>query len=273
MPLPILQVRHEPTEADLVRLFHRTEAMWIGNLSEAEALEVGTAYCNPDLSSVWDANNVRDAALHAGLTPAAAVAEVEAHYARRGSRCAYWVTNPSADAGQTRPLVEHLLSNGYRAQVDDILYLRRKPVAVAEVGGLKVIPARASYRHAEALARERVAERWGVNEQLVDAQIRDLENPSCDALLALVGDRAVATLAVLAVGELGRIENVYVSQDFRGRGIGRTMMSRALEICARSLFKHVFILVDPGNAAAQGLYRGMGFEKLAEMVSYRAAGS
>jgi ribosomal protein S18 acetylase RimI-like enzyme len=181
--------------------------------------------------------------------------------------------NPSAAEAQTRPLGEHLLASGYRAQIDDILYLRKMPAAVAEVAGLTIIPARASYRHAEALARERVAERWGVNEQLVDAQIRDLDNPSLDALLVLAGDRPVATLGVLAVGELGRIENVYVSKDFRGRGIGRTMMSRALEICARSLFKHVFILVDPGNAAAQGLYRRMGFETLGEMVSYRAVGS
>ncbi len=61
MPLPILHVRQEPSNVDLVRLFHRTESMWVQHLAEGHSLEVGTAYVNPELGSVWDANNVRDA--------------------------------------------------------------------------------------------------------------------------------------------------------------------------------------------------------------------
>src|SRR5258706_15444238 len=114
MPLPILQVRQEPSSADLVRLFHRTESMWVQHLAEGHALEGGKAYTNSELASVWDANNVRDAALPAGMSALSAVVEVEAHYADRGARCAYWVMNPSAPEGQTRPLIEHLLGSGHR---------------------------------------------------------------------------------------------------------------------------------------------------------------
>ena len=71
---------------------------------------------------------------------------------------------------------------------------------------------------------------------------------------------------------IGRIEGVYVARDFRRRGIGRMMMGRALEICARSLFKHVFLSVDPGNAPALALYRQMGFAKIGNLVTYRAPG-
>ena len=270
MSLPILQVRQEPTAADLVRLFHRTDAHWVEQLSEPVALEAGTAYANVEFSEVWDANNFRDAALHGDMTPRQALDEVNAHYAARGTRCAYWVMNPSAAEEQTRPLVEHLLAAGYRAQIDEILYLRRiaqRPVP--EIAGLKVIPARASYRHARLLATEKASERWGGLEQLVEAHLQDLDNPHFDALLALKDDCPVACLGVLAVGELGRIENVYVSKDFRRQGIGRMMMSRALEICARSLFKHVFILVEPSNQPAQSLYKNFGFAKIGELTSYR----
>src|SRR5437868_9885085 len=94
MPLPILHSRQPLTDVDLVRLFHRTEAAWVGQLADGQTLAVGTAYCNAELARVWDANNVRDAALHDGLDARDAVAEVEAHYAERGARCWYWVMNP-----------------------------------------------------------------------------------------------------------------------------------------------------------------------------------
>jgi ribosomal-protein-alanine N-acetyltransferase len=95
-----------------------------------------------------------------------------------------------------------------------------------------------------------------------------LDDPHWDALLALKDGTAVATLGVLAVGEIGRIEQVFVSPEHRRRGIGRTMMSRALEICARSLFKHVFLSCDGDNTPAIALYKELGFTKIGEIVSY-----
>ena len=64
---------------------------------------------------------------------------------------------------------------------------------------------------------------------------------------------------------------LYVAKDHRRQGIGRTMMGRALEICARSLFKHVMLSVPPDNEPAQALYAALGFRKIGEIVSYRAA--
>ncbi len=278
MPLPILQVRQEPSTTDLVRLFHQCDAHWVEQLSDPVTLEVGTAYANAEFSKVWIANHVRDAALHGEMTPQQAVAEVEAYFAGVGTECAYWVMNPSAAEGQTRPLVEYLLSLGYRVHAEEILYLRggeqtggqaKRTPAEASPAGVQIIPARASYRHARALAEEAVAELWDGLGQLVEADQRRLDDPHFDALLALKNGRAVAGLGVLAVGEMGMIEDVYVAKDFRRRGIGRMMMQRALEICERSLFKHVFMVAEPNNAAALGLYRSLGFEKIGEFTRYR----
>src|SRR2546430_14362341 len=124
MPLPILHSRQPLNDADLVRLFHRTEAAWVGQLADGETLSVGTAYANGELSRVWDANNVRDAALHEGLTAREAVAGVEAHYARRGGRCWDWVMNPSAEPERVGPLVAHLGECGHRETRDEGQYLR-----------------------------------------------------------------------------------------------------------------------------------------------------
>src|SRR5438067_1819420 len=84
-------------------------------------------------------------------------------------------------------------------------------------------------------------------EHLVEAAMAHLDDPHYDALLALKDGQAVAKVGVLAVGEIGRIEPMFVAESSRRQGIGRAMMLRALEICARSLFKHVFLSCMPDN--------------------------
>ena len=103
-----------------------------------------------------------------------------------------------------------------------------------------------------------------------EARVRHLDDPHWDALLALEDGRAIAGVGVLAVGELGLVEQVYVAPTHRRRGIGRVMMGRALEICARAQFRHVFLSVSASNEPAKGLYRNMGFERIGETVAYLA---
>ena len=270
MPLPILQSAHDSSPQTLVRLFHRTELHWVRHLGEEAQLDVGTAITNPSLPNVWNANGMFDATLPEGTTAEEAVAEVEAHFAANGTRCRQWVMNPAAPAAQSARLAEHLLAAGGRADNDDIMYLGGRPVGVVrETAGLTVIPARASFRHARALAEERAAD-FG-SPQLAESAMLHLDDPHWDALVALRDGTAVARVGVLAVGEVGRIDQVFVSRPFRRQGIGRTMMGRALEICARSLFKHVMLSVAPDNRAAIALYEQLGFRRIGRLTAYRPA--
>src|SRR3712207_3408877 len=110
MPLPILNTRPEPSADDLVRLFHRTELHYTQPLAEETQLDAGTAFTNPELPDVYVANRVLSAALPEGVSPADAVAEVESHFAEKGTRCWRWTLNPSAPPAQTKPLRDHLES-------------------------------------------------------------------------------------------------------------------------------------------------------------------
>ena len=270
MSLPILHTSTHATPDALARYFHQTERDWTRHLAEETALDVGTAFCNPQLPNVWDANCVLDAALPETMSPAQAVEVAREHFDACGVACRRWVMNPSAPAQRTQPLVEHLLADGHRADAHDILYLAQLPqTKVVEVGGLKIIPARASFRHARQLAEE-AAQRWD-EPTLADAMMEHVQDPHFDAVLALKDGQAVATAGVLAVGEIGRIDDVYVAERFRRLGIGRTMMSRALEICARSLFKHVLLACRHDNVAAQALYRTLGFVKIGVIAQYTKA--
>ena len=269
MPLPILHTTTDSSPETLVRLFHRTELHWMRHLGEEAQLDVGTAFTNPSLPNVWNANGMFDATLPEGTSADEAMAEVEAHFSANGTRCRQWVLNPAAPAERTTPLANHLLALGHRADFDDIMHLAGRPAGVIrETPGLTIIPARASFRHARALAEERAAD-FGTP-QLADSAMLHLDDPHWDALLALRDGVAVARVGVLAVGEIGRIDQVFVSAPFRRQGIGHTMMGRALEICARSLFKHVMLSVAPANREAISLYEQLGFRKIGQITAYRA---
>ena len=269
MPLPILQPTSAPTLETLVRLFHKTELRWTEHLAEEMQLTCGSAFCNPAIAHVWDANCLLDASLAENQSAQQAMEEVQNYFAAKGSKCKRWEMNPSAAAAQVDPFVAHLTASGFQRRANDIMYLAHMPaMKIEQAAGLKIIPARASFKHARAIAEESAAT-WN-EPQLVEAQMMHLDDPHWDALLALKDQTAVAMLGVLAVGEIGRIDEVFVSKDFRGQKIGQTMMSRALEICARSLFKHVFLSCDANNFSAIALYKKLGFQKIGEIVSYFA---
>ena len=269
MSLPILPSHRAVSDADLVRLYHRTELESCRQIAEEAVLDCGTALTNPQLANVHDANLIMDAALPEGGSSADAVAEVEAHFRSAGTRCSKWMLNPALPPARTVPLAEHLLHSGHVAASEDIMYLAGQPAgAVEEVSGLQIIPARASYRHAR-LLHEEAARRWN-EPQVVEAAMLHLEDPQTDAVIALKDGVAAGIVAVLTVGEIGCITHLFVSQAFRGQGVGRTMMSRALEICARSLFRHVFLSVEADNAPAVALYTKLGFRRLAPITAYMA---
>src|SRR4051794_13458297 len=211
MPLPNLRSSTQPTTNDLVRFFHQTERDWTRHTSEEAPLDVGTAFHNAQLAEVWDANCLLDAALPEDATPEQAFDEAAAHFRSVGSSCCKGIMNPSVPQERTRPLVEHVTGHGYRALHRDIMYLAHMPTTpIRELGGLKIIPSRASFRHARQLADENAA-RWNTP-ALADAWMMHLDDPHFDSVMALKDGEAVATAGVLAVGEIGRIESVFVSE-------------------------------------------------------------
>jgi ribosomal protein S18 acetylase RimI-like enzyme len=268
MPLPVLNARGGATPTDLLRYFAKAELHWTQHVAEAEELEFGVALTSREFPGVFFANRMLNAALPEGMTAAQVVTAAEAHFARAGLRCQCWTLDPAAPGARTDALGEHLSSLGFRRDANDVMYLQGTPAAIQEVGNLSIIPARASFRHVRELLTEAL-EKYH-HPPLAEASMLHLDDPHVDALIALRDGAAAAYVAVLSVGDVGAIEEVFVSAAYRNQGIGRTMMSRALEICARSQFRHVFIEVDPENVAAKKLYEDCGFRKIGEMVSFDA---
>jgi ribosomal protein S18 acetylase RimI-like enzyme len=270
MPLPILNSRQEPSQSDLIRLFYKTETLWVEHVAEGEPLEMGTAYSNPSLGEVHEANLMREVALNDDVSPQQAFEEVEAYYRSKATPCYYWSFNPSITTEAARPMVELLLLRGYQAIQSDIMALGRvAPPPIEEMADVKIIPARASFKHTRQLFEEDAADK---TPQLAEANMMHLDDPHWDSLLAIKDGQPLAHMGVLAVGEIGRIESVYVAKAHRGKGLATLMMGRVLEICARSLFKHVMLSVLPQNAVAIGLYQRFGFRKIGQITNYLRPG-
>ena len=225
MPLPILSHHPPPTNDDLIRFYHRSALHWARQTAEDEAaIDIGVALLNRTFADAREANYLLDASLPDGTSPADAVRLVDAHFAGAKTRCGKWVMNPSQPTERTAPLADHLLASGFQREAVDIMYLSGRPKKpINEVAGLTIIPARASFRHARQLLAEWIGDR---PQKLVDLLMLNLEDPQTDALIALNNGTPAALVAVLPVGDIGCIENIFVSAAFRNRGIGRTMMSR-----------------------------------------------
>lgn len=266
MVLPVVSV--SDSSPTLLRLFYQSEQRWVSHLGEAQAMEVGTAYANSQLSSVSIANALFDVRLPPGMSPTQAVDAVEAHYAGRNASCRQWVMSPSVPQVQTQLLVEHLLGLGYEQVIGDVLILRQhgEPEALVRPG-LQVIPARAGYRHVRALIEQAAEE--APKPQAVEAGLLHLDDPHFDALLMLRGGQPVAYGGLLTVGEVGRIDDVYVVRDARGQGLGRLLMNHLLDIGRRAQLRHVMLGVPPENAPAQAMCSGLGFVKMGQIVRYR----
>lgn len=97
-------------------------------------------------------------------------------------------------------------------------------------------------------------------------------HPGTTVLVARVDGRIVgsATLIRLVslVGQFGYVEEVVVDDAARGRGVGRALMRELLELARRDGLDFVELTSRPARAAANGLYRSLGFA-LRETNVYR----
>jgi len=276
--LPVLSSNAPASDRDLLRLFYKTEIEWARHLGEETALEIGTAFANCALDRIADANRIMDVACPGDLSPIDLMTIVDTHFASQKSRCLKYVPNISAAPEQTARLVDHLRSRGFWERQLKVMKLDRYCGRPSESPDIQVVPARAVPQQTRALMAD--AGQQQVDAQVVEARIAHLDDGRYDLQIALTAtpandreptsiagshrtpSRASACAGVLAVGEIGLIEQLFVASFARRQGLGTFMMHRAIEVCARSMFKHVLLSVEPDNDVAISLYSKLGFREI-----------
>ena len=99
-----------------------------------------------------------------------------------------------------------------------------------------------------------------------------LENPQAFVLGAFDGGKIMAVgslhIVKMIAGSKGLIEEVVVDEDYRRQGIAKNIMQKLLEQCQSQDLKYVDLTSQPKKAAANNLYKSLGF-KLRDTNCYR----
>ncbi len=238
-------------------------------------LDCGLAMTGPDYPAIAQANRLLEGDLPDELSPDAAVASVEAHFTARGVKCHQWIMNPSAPRPRVDWLIKYLASHGYSISPIEVLHLPRvaipalpsppssqSPSSPPTSPPVTIIPARAGYGPLRRLFAMR-AEECASPPRAAEAAEAHLDDPNYDALLALGDGEPLAVAGVLAVGEIGLCRQLYVAPNRRGAGLGRLMLLRVQELCARSLFRQVLASPHAGTSPA---YQRAGFRPVGALL-------
>jgi ribosomal-protein-alanine N-acetyltransferase len=85
-------------------------------------------------------------------------------------------------------------------------------------------------------------------------------------------DRALGFLVFWHVADEIHVLNVAVDPAYRRRGVGRELMSKAIEFGRSRRVRHLLLEVRRSNAAAIALYRSLGFYAMAVRRAYYSDG-
>jgi ribosomal-protein-alanine acetyltransferase len=99
---------------------------------------------------------------------------------------------------------------------------------------------------------------------------RLLTRPSAALRLATAGDRLLGySLLLFREGTaVARLYSIAVAAEARGRGTGRRLMEDAARIARRRGRARLRLEVRADNAAAIGLYEGLGYRRIGRHVAY-----
>ena len=96
-----------------------------------------------------------------------------------------------------------------------------------------------------------------------------MDRPTAEALVMDHGDDGVVGYAVLwCILDQGELANVAIASRMRGRGLGRQLLSRALDVGRERGVQTVFLEVRESNARALGLYHSFGFAEVGHRRGY-----
>ena len=92
-----------------------------------------------------------------------------------------------------------------------------------------------------------------------------IENPASQLFILRDEEKAIGMLTLghytSPTGRKVWVEDVVVSADYRGKGLGRRLINHAIEYCRENLSPCTLMLTsNPARIAANELYRTSGFE-------------
>ncbi len=243
----------------MLRFMRRTTEL---TADEVRIVEGGWVFNTPSIDVAWGLNHVRFAA-PVSFERAISLAD-EAH-----SRLPYRRVVLEPDAVDDA-LEEEFRTAGWRAEHDLLMELRRPPDREVDTS----IVGEPSEEDELELARrwtleeapETTAEVMAALEQFWRREAR----ARGDRYLGIPRERG-SGLAVKArlrsEGRIAQVEDVYAVAEARGRGLGRVIVTRAVELAREEQHELIFIVADD-DGWPKHLYGTIGFEPVGVVVNF-----
>ncbi len=253
-------------EASVIAAVRRSDQVYAALAARTEALRCARVYFHPERPLAAECNFVGDVELAAGED---ALSEVQEFFAPLGSQCFRWT--PSGN--QTVDELERLLAPHGFERRDWKAYGLRENTAPREVAELRMAPARAMRRAFTALVSERSRAAGDGAAETVAAQLDRLNDPQYDAFVGVSGDTAIGFAALLQVGPIGRVCDVFVSESRRRKGVGAALLAYVVRTAGRWALNPLCARVRADDAGAGAFLRAGGWEACGTIPSLALPGA
>jgi ribosomal protein S18 acetylase RimI-like enzyme len=156
---------------------------------------------------------------------------------------------------------------GYEVERDVVMVQRRHPdrksdLLIRDVAFTGIRPLlleiyrRTPWAHTDEVVRK-FTEHHGKNERVIGARF----------FVARIGEALAGVCELYVDGPDAQVENVDTLEEFRGRGIARAVVLRAVEAAREAGARHVFIVADEGDWPKE-LYERLGFDRIGRVWQF-----
>lgn len=222
-------------------------------------LDGGIAFFNNELPELADANQLREVLVPNPDDLPAVFGAVEECFSEQGVRCCRWA--PSMEQG-VEPLSQFLTERGFTLRRTSVFALVRwsEPRRGAAVRVLPARPMQSAYR-------DTFGDLPSVN---LAAELDRLDDPRYAAFVAMEGSTPIGRATMFECGETVRLNDVYVSPDFRSRGVGAALLSQMLTEAHRVAARVVCAQIDQSAESAAGFLETLGLVRAGEICEFDA---
>lgn len=240
----------------------RSDQVLFEQIALRETLACGYAYANPGFPAVPQCHFLAEVMLEGDGSDAADA--VDAYYGARGAWCGRWVP---ARGQALEPLAALLKPRGFE-RIESVAFGYAPRVAPQPSGRFRILSGRAMSRAFAGIVRQRSAPHGEVAAALAAVQLERLDDAQYEPLVALDGDQPVGMAALLHVGEIGRVCDVYVAPDARRRGVASDLVAGALRTALRWSIPMICAKAPRDDAGAAALLRRAEFEECGTIAAF-----
>ncbi|MCH7813022.1 MAG: GNAT family N-acetyltransferase [Planctomycetes bacterium] len=230
----------------------RSNQAYCDLLCDKQTLTWGIAFHSRAWSALPQANQFREVVISDDQQIPEAYDAAEAFFADEGLTCRRWAP---AEGQPDDALGRYLEGLGYQRRETTTLALGAWPDVTKPRSDFRILPARpmrAAYRATFDSGTDNAAIE-------ADAAVERLDDGRLEAIVVMDGDQPIGRATLFEVGDIGRLVDVYVVPEARGRGAAKAMVAHLLAVARRLAVGIVCVQVDSADEAAMAFFQGRGF--------------